>query len=130
MIRAVVATLVGLVTAIAVDFGVNALIVGSPPHGYGSMQSLTGPWGVISGVVFGLLSAFVTFYLRLPDRARRTVWAAVGATFILLGVIFVMFGFAYGVPPITSLEGAWMHPTWMLLFGFGTFAVIKSRRTS
>ena len=121
---------VGLVVGVVADFAVNAAIVGSPPHGYGSRQSLTGPWGVVFGVLLGFAAAFVAFYLRLPDKARRVVWATVAVTSFLLGVVFTMWLFALGVPPITSLEGAWIYPTWTALFGMGTFAVVRARRTT
>lgn len=130
VLRALVATFVGLVVAVPVDFGVNALIHGSPPHGYGSMQSLTGLFGVICGVVVGLISAFVLFHLRLSDRGRRNVWAAGGATCILFGIVFSMWLFALGVPPLTTLEGAWIYPTWTSWFAFGIFAITKARRAT
>lgn len=127
-LRGAVAVLVGLVVAVVADFAVNAAIVGSPPHGYGSRQSLTGPWGLFFGAIVGFAAAFVVFYLRLPNKGRRIVWGAVAATSFLLGVVFSMWLFAIGVPPVTSLEGAWIYPTWTALFGMGTFAVIRARR--
>jgi uncharacterized BrkB/YihY/UPF0761 family membrane protein len=130
LLRAVIATCAGVVVGVAVDFGVNALVVGSPPRGFGSMQSLTGPWGVVFGFTLGLLSAFVTFYLRLPDRARRNVWAAVAALCIAVGLVVSTSAFSYGVPGLTTLEGAWIYPTLTFFFGFGTFAVIKARRAT
>jgi uncharacterized BrkB/YihY/UPF0761 family membrane protein len=129
-LRAVIATCAGASVAVATDFGVNAAIVGSPPNGFGSMQSLTGPWGVISGVVLGLLSAFVIFYLRLPDKARRKLWAAVAAVCIVVGLVVSTSAFSYGLPPLATLEGAWIYPTLTFLFGFGAFAVIKARRAT
>lgn len=128
-VRVIAAYVVGLLVAVAVAFGVNALAYGSPAGGYGSMQSLRGSWGVISGLAAGAACAVAVLAIRLSDPSRRSVW--LGVSFISLVAALVLTywvaGFV-GWPSISSLEGAWTYPLMVALWGHGGFAIGKARR--
>ena len=117
----------GFVVGVGVCFGVNAWVYGSPPHGYGSMQSLQGTWGVIAGVMTGIsLAAFIA-KARLSVSAQRNLWTGFGILAVVAALFTATFGAGWGWPSLTSLEGAWFYPVEATLIAFATFAFSRRR---
>lgn len=117
----------GFVVGVGVCFGVNAWVYGSPHHGYGSMQSLQGTWGVIAGVMTGISLAVFIAKARLSVSARRNLWTGFGILAVVAALFTATFGAGWGWPSLTSLEGAWFYPVEATLIAFATFAFGRRR---
>lgn len=126
-LRGFLAILGGLVVGLGVCFGMNAWAYGSPDHGFGSMQSLQGTWGVVAGLIAGISLAVFIVRARLSVSARRRLWTGFGILSVVAALFTATFGAGYGWPTLTSLEGAWFYPLEVSLIAFAAFAFSRRR---
>ena len=125
--RGFLAIVGGLVIGLGVCFGVNAWVYGSPDHGYGSMQSLQGTWGVVAGLITVIsLAAFIAT-ASLSVTTRHNLWTGFGILSVVAALFTAIFGAGWGWPSLTSLEGAWFYPVEVTLLGFAAFAFSRPR---
>lgn len=103
------ALIVGLSVGIGFDFLANAVIYEKPSLGFGSMQSILRPWGLLLGSVAGVLAAWSVLVLRLGSRITKfALWTAAIA-FALLGAGTSLWILGWQFEPFT-FEGAWIYP--------------------
>ena len=126
-LRGFLAIVGGLVVGLGVCFGMNALVYGSPDHGYGSMQSLQGTWGVVAGLITGISLAIFIARARLSVSARLNLWTGFGILSVVAGLLIALPTTAYGPPSLTSLEGAWFYPVEATLIAFAVFAFSRRK---
>lgn len=126
-LRGFLAIVGGFVVGLGVCFAVNALAYGSPDHGFGSMQSLQGTWGMVAGVTTSICLAVLIVTARPSVSAQRRLWTTFGILPVVAAVLIALPVTAYGLPTLTSLEGAWFYPVEVTLLAFAAFAFSRRK---
>jgi uncharacterized BrkB/YihY/UPF0761 family membrane protein len=128
MLRLVAALLLGLVVGVVSAFFCNAVIYGSPEHGYGSMQSIYGPWGFALGTAAGFAALISVFVWKPSLRTRKIALWVAAAVLGFAGVATSLWIIMWGFSPFT-LEGASLYPLAGLSLVASVFASVRARRT-